>query len=107
MKNFYILLFALTLSGFAKINAQNYGSLRGFVTDSSNGEILAYATVYLLDTKQGNATDTRGFYSIPSIPVGMHNVVFSFVGYIPKVLEVKIRTDRITEVNVQLIPGNY
>ena len=89
-----------------KTNAQNFGTLRGFVTDTSNGEILAYATVYIQDTKQGSATDTRGFYSIPSIPVGMHSVVFSFVGYVPKVVKVKIRTDKITEVSAQLLPGS-
>src|SRR5664280_1207606 len=96
----------LVLSGIAKTNSQNYGTLRGFVKDSSNGEILAYATVYLQDTKQGSATDTRGFYSIPSIPVGSHSVVFSFVGYVPKVVEVRIRTDKITEVSVLLLPGS-
>ena len=106
MKYFYILLYALILSGIAKTNAQNYGTLRGFVIDSANGEILAYATVYLQDTKQGSTTDTRGFYSIPSIPIGMHSVVFSFVGYVPKIVEVKIRTDKITEISTQLLPGS-
>jgi hypothetical protein len=76
------------------------------VSDSVNGEILAYATVYLQDTKQGITSDTRGFYSIPSIPVGMHSVVFSFVGYIPKVVDVRIRSDKISEFNVQLLPGS-
>ena len=106
MKYFYIFLYALIIFGFAETNAQNYGTLRGFVKDSANGEILAYATVFLQDSKQGSATDTRGFYSIPSIPAGMHNVVFSFVGYVPKVVEVRIRTDNITECSAQLLPGS-
>ena len=106
MKYLYIFLSVLVLSGIVKTNAQNYGTLRGFVTDSSNGEVLAYATIYIQETKQGSTTDTRGFYSIPSIPVGMHSVVFSFVGYFPKVVEVRIRTDKITEFSVQLLPGS-
>jgi len=106
LKYLCIILSALVLSGFVKTNAQNYGTLRGFVTDSTNGEILAYATVYLQDTKQGSTTDTRGFYSIPSIPIGVHSVVFSFVGYVPKIVEVKIRTDKITEFSARLLPGS-
>ena len=106
MKYFFILLSALVISGIGKTNAQSYGTLRGFVTDSSNGEILAYATVYLQDTKQGSTSDTRGFYSIPSIPTGIHTVVFSFVGYIPKIMEARIRADKITELSVQLLPGS-
>jgi hypothetical protein len=99
-------MFAMILAGTIQTNAQNYGTLRGFVTDSANGEILAYATIYLQDTKQGSATDTRGFYSIPSIPSGIHSVVYSFVGYAPKILEIRIRSDKITELNVQLLPGS-
>jgi hypothetical protein len=106
LKYLYIFLSVLVLSGIVKTNAQNYGTLRGFVTDSSNGEVLAYTTIYIQETKQGSTTDTRGFYSIPSIPVGMHSVVFSFVGYFPKVVEVRIRTDKITEFSVQLLPGS-
>jgi CarboxypepD_reg-like domain/TonB-dependent Receptor Plug Domain len=106
LKYFYIFIFTFVLTGLIKINAQNYGTLRGFVRDSANGEILAYATIYLQDTKQGSTSDTRGFYSIPSILVGNHSVVFSYVGYIPKEVEVKIRSDKITEINVQLLPGS-
>ena len=107
MKYFYFLVIAITFSGISAGHAQNIGTLRGFVTDSTNGEILAYATVYLQDTKQGSATDTRGFYSIPSIPAGNHTVIFSFVGYSPKIIEAKISNDKMTDVNVKLKPGVY
>jgi hypothetical protein len=106
LKYFFLLLSVLVILVIGKTNAQSYGTLRGFVTDSSNGEILAYATVYLQDTKQGSTSDTRGFYSIPSIPTGIHTVVFSFVGYLPKVMEARIRSDKITEISVQLLPGS-
>jgi hypothetical protein len=106
LKYFSRLLFASIMFTSTFLNAQNYGTLRGFVSDSVKGEILAFATIYLQDTKQGSATDTRGFYSIPSIPVGKHKVFYSFVGYAPKEIEVKITAGKITDVNVQLLPGS-
>lgn len=104
MKYFYILLLVLYFSGLHKTIAQNYGSLRGFVTDSTNGEILAYASVFIKDTKQGSTTDIRGLYSVPSVPSGIHTVVYSYMGYEDKTEEIKIQAGKITQLNVRLAP---
>ena len=106
MKYFYIVLLVLYFSGINKTTAQNYGSLRGFVTDSTNGEILAYASVFIKDTKQGSTTDIRGLYSIPSIPSGIHTVVYTYMGYEDKTEEIKIQAGKITQLNVRLAPGS-
>ena len=107
MKYFYLILALILLSGnYKNSSAQNYGTLRGFVTDSTNGEILAYAAVFIQDTKQGSATDIRGLYSIPSVPVGMHTVTYSYMGYENKIAEIKIKPGKITELNIRLAPGS-
>ena len=106
MKYFYLIIALFLFTAINKTIAQNYGTLRGFVTDSTNGEILAYATVFIQDTKQGSATDIRGLYSIPSVPVGKHTVIFSYMGYEDKIEEVKIQKGKITELKIRLAPGS-
>jgi len=44
--------------------AQEFGKLRGFITDSTNGEALAYGNVYIEELNVGNSTDARGYYII-------------------------------------------
>lgn len=83
------------------------GSLRGFVTDSTNSEAIVYANVYIEATQQGVATDTRGYYFIPSIPSGKQLVIISCVGYRTKKIDVTIIDNKITELNVELIPTTF
>ena len=46
------------------INAQNYGKLRGFVSDSTNGEVLPYCNAYIEELDIGASTDVRGQFFI-------------------------------------------
>lgn len=81
------------------------GSLRGLVTDSTNGEAIPYANVFIEGTDIGTPTNTRGYYFIPAIPAGTYNVIYSFVGYTTKTIEVTITSDVILQENVALSPG--
>lgn len=105
MKTFYtfsIIVFILSI----KIFAQNYGSLRGFVVDSTNGEALAYSNVFIKEVKIGASTDEKGFFIISGIPADKsYNVTISYVGYNSKSIEVKILKNLITHVNVKLSPS--
>ena len=42
--------------------SQNNGSVYGFVTDSSNGEALIGANVFITNLALGMATDINGYY---------------------------------------------
>ena len=106
MKYLYLFLIIFLLKGIPGTHAQNIGTLRGFVTDSTSGEILAYATVFIQDTKQGSNTDIRGFYSIPSIPPGKHTAIYTYMGYKAKSKEIIIKKGRITDLNTELSPGS-
>ena len=98
--------FLLAFFIFASANAYSIdkGSLRGFVTDSSNGEQISYANVIIKGTRFGSSTNNRGYYYIPSIPVGKHKVIISFMGYKTKEVEVNISNDEITQLNIKLSP---
>ncbi len=84
-------------------DAQNYGKLRGFVTDSTNGEALAYGNVYIEELKIGTSTDARGYYIINNIPSNKNfSVIFSYLGYKTQKIPISLVADRITQLNISL-----
>ncbi len=74
-----LLIFVSTFS-WASIT----GSVSGVVTDSS-GAVIANAQVVAIDTQTGVrmsvTTDSKGFYSFPSLPVGTYDIEISQVGF--------------------------
>lgn len=87
--------------------SQQWGSLRGFVTDSTSGEALLTCNVYLSEIELGASTDQRGFYFINKIPANKnYTVTFSYIGYKSKTINVRITPNRITELNVELVPSS-
>ena len=62
-------------------SAQLDGSVYGFVTDSSNGEALIGANVFINELGLGMATDINGYYVLQGITPGIHNILVSYVGY--------------------------
>lgn len=100
----FFLLFLL--SSFLHLGySQEVGKLRGFVTDSTNGEALAFGNVYIEDANLGASTDERGMFLINSIPSNNnYDVTISYVGYQTKILNVYIKPDKINTLNVELVP---
>jgi hypothetical protein len=99
--NGFILLILFYQSGIA----QQTGNLRGFVTDSTNGEALVFCNVFLKEINAGASTNERGLYLIKSIPSGKeYEVTVSYVGYKTKTLNVFIEPEAITQLDVKLSP---
>ena len=73
-------------------SAQLDGSVYGFVTDSSNGEALIGANVFINEIGLGMATDINGYYVLQGITPGIHDILVSYVGY-------EILTERIEIVD--------
>ncbi len=71
---------------------QNIFTLSGYVRDSSNGEFLPGATIYLKDQKTGTTTNNYGFFSL-TLPEGKYNSQISFVGYEPVYNEISLFAD--------------
>ena len=83
VKSALVLLYQLNFSF-----SQNNSSVYGFVTDSSNGEALIGANVFIKDLALGMATDINGYYVLQEIPMGSYEISVSYVGY--KILIQKI-----------------
>lgn len=100
------ILFSLLLILSISAVAQDYGRLRGVVTDSTSGEFLPYANIYIDELQTGASTDERGLYLINQIPSGKtYQVKVSFVGYQTKVLDVYVSPNKITQLDIALLPS--
>ena len=78
-----ILLLIVCLAGVQRASAQP-ATLRGFVTDQSNGEALELVNVALLGAGsaiKGSVTNRDGLYLIPNIDPGRYVFRASFIGY--------------------------
>ena len=71
---FIILLFPFVLF------AQNSATLEGTIIDT-NGEELAGANIFLVESSQGTAAGEDGSYTIENIDPGTYTVRVTFVGY--------------------------
>ncbi|MFC2083938.1 carboxypeptidase-like regulatory domain-containing protein [Bacteroidota bacterium] len=101
-----LLLSLLTAETDNPIHAQDTGSIRGFISDSTNGEPISYANVVIRNTNHGTSTDTKGFYLIAGIVPGNYTVIVSYIGYKLKEVNLVIKKNIITELNVQLNPSS-
>lgn len=87
--------------------AQDYGTIRGVVTDTTTGETLAYGNVYITELKRGTSTDERGNFIFPKVIVdNNYSLTVTYVGFKDKKIFVNVQKNRITHVNVELIPDD-
>ena len=77
IKSFFLtILFLLSISN---VHAQDNGIITGTVTDAVSGQTLPGATIKLVGTYTGVATDVRGSYSL-FVEEGDVELEFSFIG---------------------------
>ena len=65
---------------FSFASGQN-GIISGFVTDSSSGEALIGANIFLTESGQGMATEMNGYYIIQGVAEGTYTLMVSYVGF--------------------------
>ncbi len=103
MKLTYILFFLFSFSTTFSVFAQQTGTLRGFVTDSSSGEVLPYSNILIEGTLMGASADLRGGFTITGIPAEKeYKVRITYVGYITKHMIVFIKAKEVTQINIPL-----
>ncbi len=101
--NIFLTLFLLALVYPSFVQAGSTGKIAGVVLDKATGEGLPGPNVEVLGTTLGAAADVNGMYVVLNILPGTYTVRFSMLGYnTVEVTEVKINTDRITKLDVEL-----
>lgn len=78
-KKFLVLL--LVMAFVPAIFAGTTGKIAGIVKDKQTGEPLPGVNVEVLGTTLGASTDIDGYYVIVNVPVGVHELKVSYIGY--------------------------
>ena len=82
---------------FAANGLFGQGLLTGQITDP-DGEPLAGAAIFVMETQQGTSTDERGLYRLEGLEPGTYNVRVTYVGF-----EQTIRTTKIVKGTSQTV----
>ena len=98
MKRYFIIAYILLSTLYA-----NSGIISGFISDSSSGEALIGANVFLKETGQGMATDLNGYYIIQNINPGNYTIMTSYVGFERFEKKIILKVDQSVKLDISLI----
>ncbi len=103
MKKILLILLIICSAILSAQNVEPEGSIQGKVIQRETKTPLTGVNVYIKNAQTGAATDSAGNYVIKNIPVGLINIVFSFIGYeqVTKT-DINIKPDRAVILNIEL-----
>jgi hypothetical protein len=101
MKSPFSRFLFLTILLFVNVQlyAQQKQSISGYVREKGSRELLPGVNIYLPELKAGTTTNNYGFYSL-TIPAGIYEIRYSFIGYQTIILTVDLNKDN--ELNIDL-----
>ena len=76
----------------------------GFITDSTSGEALIGANVFIRESGQGMATDNNGYYVLSDITIAEPKLIVSYVGYEKFELKLDFSKNKSQNINISLKP---
>lgn len=102
------LSFSFLLLAFVTFSQDH--TVRGFVYDTGTGEAISFQQVNLIPTDTGRAvlraqTDVNGFFSVPSVPIGLYVLEITVPQFKQYEREVKVtKKDGITDIRADIAP---
>lgn len=81
-----------------------YADVRGVVIDSVKREVLPFSNIRIKGSQRGVSANAHGFFLIPRVPEGNHEIIASHVGYTSKSLLVSIKRNEEVGVRIELSP---
>ncbi len=85
-----------------RAGAAEPGTVKGTITDRTDGEAVVGASVMLENTTFGAATDLDGNYTIQNVPAGTYTMRVSSVGYSPYSRSVTVAAGQTITISPQL-----
>lgn len=99
-----LLLAVIIITG--NIKPQQTGTLRGSILDSLSNEALPFTNIVLENTSIGASTNANGYFVITNIPANqVYSLIVSYMGYTSKRINVEIKANEITQLQVLLSPA--
>lgn len=102
---FLFILFLISIVS-SVVYSQDKGILRGFVADSTTGEALPYANVFIKELNRGVQTDFRGYFIIAALPYRRISVSASYIGYKSKEFFISVDPFKVTDLRFLLAPSS-
>jgi len=87
MRKIFIFLALLCL--FLNAHSQNF-TVSGYIKDAGSGEALIGATCFIPGKQTGVTSNQYGFYSL-TLPQGVHQVNFSYIGYETQTFRIELK----------------
>lgn len=88
------------------VTAQDKGTIRGIVKDSTSQEILPFSTVMIKELGVGTTTNNRGYFTFTSLQANInYTVVVSYIGFKSKQVVVKVLADKVKDLEILLSPS--
>ncbi|MFZ1807379.1 MAG: carboxypeptidase-like regulatory domain-containing protein, partial [Cyclobacteriaceae bacterium] len=81
----YVLIGVLGIAANTSLG-QDKGTMRGMAIDSTSRESLPFANIFVNNTTIGTSADQNGEFELKNLPPGFNDVVFSYVGYHPRII---------------------
>jgi outer membrane receptor for ferrienterochelin and colicin len=99
---FSIVISFITILLFSNLsNAQETGTIRGYVKDAITKEDIIGANIYIESIAKGAAADVSGFFSIGKLALGQYNLRITSVGYKIKFVEnIIVTPNNVTELTI-------
>lgn len=106
MKTLFVLILLIGSMGISAQPDEPKGSISGKILDVETKTPLIGVNIYIKSTQTGTTTNTEGLYELKNIPVGLVNVVFSYIGYeaVTKT-DINVKPDRTTYLNIEMNPA--
>ncbi|WP_136482409.1 carboxypeptidase-like regulatory domain-containing protein [Cognatitamlana onchidii] len=102
MKNIVFTLL-LVIAASSLSFSQNSGSISGTLLDlESNNAPLTFARVKIKETGAEVLSDENGVFRLNNLEAGAYTLIYSFVGYETKETEVKITSNKSTNITLHL-----
>jgi Ca-activated chloride channel family protein len=100
------LIIIFIFSSFNLFSQTNFGSIKGQVTDGSNGDALAFANIILLQADSqltGVVSDFNGNYKFENTNPGKYSIKVNFAGYKTEAQKhIIVSTNKVSLVNFKL-----
>lgn len=78
--------------------------VRGVVSDSVTGQRLVYANILLKGTARGATTNSQGFFLLPNVPFGTHEIIISYLGYVQERRTIVVHSNEALFLGIRLKP---
>ncbi len=101
MRQLLLLLSALLFTPYV-VRAQETFTVSGYVNDSTSGETLIGASIFIKEIQKGVSTNTYGYYSV-TLAQGSYTFITRYIGYAQQDRTVDLRAD--VKLNIDLKPS--